>query len=176
MKTYTGAGRAAVVAAAAVVAMLAVVPDASAGTGWGKPIEAVASPGKCLDVRNGSLDNGTSVEIWDCTGGWNQKWDVDFPDGRIKVSGTSKCLDLPAGNSYNGAKLEIWDCNGGSNQQWNVSLRQFGRDNTDYWMSNRSDQGERRCADKTDGGSWNGNPVQVWDCDNNNLNQGWRIR
>ncbi|MFC5724562.1 RICIN domain-containing protein [Streptomyces gamaensis] len=163
---------------AAVAGTLVVAPNASADTGYGKTIEAVASPGKCLDVRGGDLSNGTSVELFDCHGGWNQKWDVDFPEGQVRLSGTNKCLDLPQWKSYNGSKLEIWDCNGGGNQYWRTTLAQFGRPGAenDYTVANRSMVGSWRCADKTDGQSWNGNPIQVWDCDNNNANQQWRIR
>jgi streptogrisin C len=29
---------------------------------------------KCVDVTNGGTANGTSLQLWDCNGGVNQKW------------------------------------------------------------------------------------------------------
>ena len=32
--------------------------------------------GKCLDVTGGSTANGNQPQMWDCSGGLNQKWSL----------------------------------------------------------------------------------------------------
>jgi hypothetical protein len=36
---------------------------------------------KCLDVRDWRTDNGAPLQIWDCTGGANQKWHLTDSNG-----------------------------------------------------------------------------------------------
>ncbi|MFC5724561.1 RICIN domain-containing protein [Streptomyces gamaensis] len=31
---------------------------------------------RCVDSPNGNLNNGTRVQLWDCHGGLNQKWEI----------------------------------------------------------------------------------------------------
>ncbi|MFD4393328.1 RICIN domain-containing protein [Kitasatospora sp. NPDC058397] len=31
---------------------------------------------RCVDDPRGGLDNGNRIELWDCNGGWNQKWEI----------------------------------------------------------------------------------------------------
>ncbi|MEU1288160.1 ricin-type beta-trefoil lectin domain protein [Kitasatospora sp. NPDC005856] len=71
---------------------------------------------KCLDVRGGSSNNGTPVQMWDCLGNVNQTWRI-AADGTIRAVG--KCLDT-GGRTENGTALQIWDCNGAISQQWRV--------------------------------------------------------
>jgi hypothetical protein len=37
---------------------------------------------KCLGVRDWQSYNGAPLQIWDCTGGANQKWHLSFSNGR----------------------------------------------------------------------------------------------
>jgi Ricin-type beta-trefoil lectin domain len=67
--------------------------------------------------------------------------------------------------------MKIWECYGGLlAQDWYhspingkivLSQIRYGRDG---W-----------CLDVTDGRFENGNPVQLWDCTENNLNQKWTV-
>ena len=54
---------------------------------------------KCLDVTDGVVNNGTKLQVWDCTDGINQQW---FPSGVLfRWEGTSLldplCIDLTDG-------------------------------------------------------------------------------
>jgi hypothetical protein len=33
-----------------------------------------ASSGKCVDVASAGTANGSTLQLWTCTGGSNQKW------------------------------------------------------------------------------------------------------
>ena len=74
--------------------------------------------GYCLDDRNNSSVNGAVVQVWRCTGGPNQVWQV-MSDGTIRHNGL--CLDAVGGGTKNGTKVDLWACGTGkSNQQWNT--------------------------------------------------------
>ena len=74
--------------------------------------------GYCLDDRNNSSSNGAVVQVWRCTGGPNQVWQV-MSDGTIRHNGL--CLDAAGGGTANGTKVDLWACGtGNSNQQWNT--------------------------------------------------------
>ncbi|KAJ7214166.1 ricin B lectin domain-containing protein [Mycena haematopus] len=77
---------------------------------------------KCLDVPNGSNENGVKLQIWTCTAGnTNQIWTVHNGDSHIEWNGTGKCLDLTNGNSASGTPIQLWDCavpDNNPNQDW----------------------------------------------------------
>lgn len=50
----------------------------------------------CLDVRDGVNADGTRLQIWECNGGPNQKFQVNG-DQTIQWVNTDKCLDLYKG-------------------------------------------------------------------------------
>lgn len=72
---------------------------------------------KCLDAYNHGTTNGTRVVIWDCTGGNNQKWNVNT-DGTLTNVTSGLCLDAYNAATANGTKLVLWSCNGQNNQKW----------------------------------------------------------
>ncbi|KAF6746666.1 G-X-X-X-Q-X-W domain-containing protein [Ephemerocybe angulata] len=64
---------------------------------------------KCLDVRGGTLENGTPVQIYECNGSAAQNWQLVRGSTKVKLGGTNFCLD--AGSSpANGVGLKIWQC------------------------------------------------------------------
>ena len=74
--------------------------------------------GYCLDDRNNSGVNGAVVQVWRCTGGPNQVWQV-MSDGTIRHNGL--CLDAAGGGTKNGTKVDLWAYGSGKpNQQWNT--------------------------------------------------------
>ncbi len=77
--------------------------------------------GKCLDVHaSDQRKNGARVQVWDCNGELQQKWEVDVEKGEIR-SGAGKCLDVHAPDQRkNGARVQVWDCNGQPQQKWDV--------------------------------------------------------
>ena len=129
---------------------------------------AVSGTGyKCLDLSGYGSTNGTNVQIWDCTGAWNQVWQRKFDSsGRsIMVNPQSgRCLDVAGGGTANGTNVQLWDCNNNAAQVWE---RQ-----PDGTLKNPQ---SGRCLDIAGAGTANGTNVQIWDC-NGNSAQFWQPR
>ena len=144
------------------------------GSSWGPDLDAIAiSPlpgtsgsavvggqsGRCLDVNNNTITNGTRTQLWDCTGGPNQTW-VHTARKQLVVYG-NKCLDANNGGTTNGTAVIIWDCNGQTNQQWNVN-------------ANGTITGVQSglCLDANGRGTANGTSIILWAC-SGGTNQLW---
>jgi len=106
-----------------------------------------AQSGRCIDVPNGSRNNGTRVQLYDCNGQSQQAW--TYTSSRQLTVFGNLCLD--AAGSGNGSAIQIYSCNGQTNQQWNVN-------------SNGTITGVQsgRCLDVWS--TANGAQVQLWDC------------
>jgi hypothetical protein len=118
-----------------------------------------AGSGRCLDVPNVSMTNGTQLEIWDCNGGSNQQW-TQLANGGLRVY-ANKCLDVIGHATAAGSKVAIWDCNGGTNQQWRVNA-----DGTIVGVESGL------CLDVIGGGTANGTLIDIFTC-NGGANQRW---
>jgi beta-galactosidase len=151
--------RAIVVSAAP--AIVAPPPPASGGGGQQGALVGTAS-GRCLDVPNSTTTNGSQVQLWDCTGGANQRWSYTA-NRQLMVYG-NKCLDAHGQGTANGTAVAIWDCNGGTNQQWNLN-------------ANGSITGVQSglCLDADGAGTANGTRVILWSC-HGGVNQQWSLR
>ncbi|MBW4717894.1 ricin-type beta-trefoil lectin domain protein [Saccharothrix obliqua] len=81
---------------------------------WTAPGDGtIRAYGRCLDVSNGAIDNGTPVILHPCNGDRAQDW-TRRPGGQLVNPQSGRCLDAsPAG-------MIIWDCHTGSNQRWSV--------------------------------------------------------
>ncbi|MFD0399821.1 glycosyl hydrolase family 18 protein [Kitasatospora sp. NPDC127121] len=77
------------------------------------PIKGLA--GKCLDVTDGSRDNGAPVRLQDCKGGDAQTWSVP---GDSTVQALGLCLDADHSGKDYGTKVQLWGCNGSDAQKW----------------------------------------------------------
>jgi hypothetical protein len=115
--------------------------------------------GRCLDINNNTISNGTRAQIWDCSGGANQSWTYTSR-GQLVAYG-NKCLDAYNNGTANGTVVEIWDCNGQANQQWTLT-------------SSGTVVGVQsgRCLDVSGAGTANGSLLELWDC-NSQTNQKW---
>jgi hypothetical protein len=120
-----------------------------------------AQSGRCVDVDNNTLLNGTQTQLWDCTGGANQTW-VHTARKQLVVYG-NKCLDANNNGTTNGTAVIIWDCNGQTNQQWNVN-------------SNGTITGVASglCLDANGNGTANGTHLILWAC-GGGANQQWSL-
>jgi len=133
-----------------VIGLVGAVFTAAPAFAAGNTLEVL---GKCLEVPDWNVANGTGVDIWDCNGGSNQDWILAL-DGTIRPAfNTNVCLDLPDWETADGTTIDIWDCNGGSNQQWalsqsNGTLIGFGN----------------KCVDNPDYDTNNGTVFDYWDC------------
>ncbi|MFI8243843.1 RICIN domain-containing protein [Streptomyces sp. NPDC085866] len=115
--------------------------------------------GRCADVYDNTITNGTQAELWDCNGGANQAWTYTSRKELVVYGG--KCLDAYNLGTTNGTKVVIWDCNGQTNQQWNV--------NADGTITNVN---AGLCLDAYNGGTGNGTSLVLWAC-NGGDNQKW---
>ncbi|WP_217237872.1 ricin-type beta-trefoil lectin domain protein [Streptomyces sp. AC555_RSS877] len=117
--------------------------------------------GRCLDIYDNTITNGTQAGLWDCNGGPNQSW-THTSRKELVVYG-NKCLDAYDRGTTNGTKVVIWDCNGQSNQQWNV--------NSDGTLTNVN---AGLCLDANNNGTANGSLLVLWSC-NGGDNQKWTL-
>ena len=78
--------------------------------------------GNCLDVNNGSLDNGAEILSFACHYGINQRWyKTPLNNGTyaLKNVKSGKCLSIyPKQAAIDGSGLTQWTCEYGQNQQW----------------------------------------------------------
>ncbi|MFI7296284.1 ricin-type beta-trefoil lectin domain protein [Streptomyces sp. NPDC050121] len=117
--------------------------------------------GRCLDMYNTTITNGTQAEIWDCNGGSNQAW--TYTSRKELVVYGNKCLDAYNQGTTNGTKVVIWDCNGQNNQKWNV--------NSDGTITNVN---AGLCLDANGAGTANRTPIVLWTCGTAD-NQKWTL-
>ena len=78
--------------------------------------------GRSLDIYGNGTANGTKVELWDYTGGNNQKFTITATSGgyyRITpANATGSCLEVSGSSTANGALVDLWSYSGGNSQQW----------------------------------------------------------
>ncbi|WP_406066981.1 ricin-type beta-trefoil lectin domain protein [Micromonospora sp. NBC_01638] len=134
------------------------------GTGSGQRTGQLVGgqSGRCVDVPNSTTANGTQMQLWDCSGGTNQRWSYTASK-QLTVYG-NKCLDASGAGTANGTAVIIWDCHGGLNQQWNV--------NTNGTITNVQ---SGLCIDANGAATANGTKVILWSC-NGGANQQWSLR
>ncbi|ANN18272.1 alpha-L-arabinofuranosidase [Amycolatopsis orientalis] len=148
---------AAATVSAAVVAGVTLGTDAALADVTGA-LHSVGS-GRCLDVPNANQADGTSVQIYDCSGGAGQQW-TSTASGQLTVFG-GKCLDVPGSATTAGTRVQIWTCHGGANQQWRVNA-----DGTVVGVQSGL------CLDVAGASTANGTAVQIWTC-HGGANQKW---
>ena len=93
--------------AAAVVALAAMLVASPAQADVSGALRGVGS-GRCLDVPGQSQTDGTYLQIYDCSGGANQRWTLNASNELIVYGG--KCLDVPEPldhGRYPGADLDL---------------------------------------------------------------------
>ncbi|KAJ3203879.1 hypothetical protein HDU83_009964 [Entophlyctis luteolus] len=120
----------------------------------------------CLDRYGGSTADGTPVVLWPCDStDPAQKWDLSYytddvlqyPVGAITDPVDRQCLDVTGGLASNGL-VEMYTCNGGTGQQ--------------FLIAPPLKVGGSLCLDVPYGNSYNGAPVQAFEC-NGQANQAW---
>ncbi|GAA3833820.1 ricin-type beta-trefoil lectin domain protein [Streptomyces coacervatus] len=117
--------------------------------------------GRCLDIYNNTITNGTQAELWDCNGGQNQAW--TYTSRKELVVYGNKCLDAYNLGTTNGTKVVIWDCNGQNNQKWTV--------NSDGTITNVN---AGLCLDAYNAATANGTSMVLWSCGTGD-NQKWTL-
>jgi hypothetical protein len=138
-------------------------PGQPGGGGGQQNVEVVGGQsGRCLDVPNSSTTNGTQLQLFDCSGGSNERW--TYTSGKQLMVYGNKCLDANGQGTANGTAVIIWDCNGQANQQWNVN-------------ANGTVTGVQSglCVDANGAGTANGTKIILWSC-SGGANQQWSLR
>ncbi|MEU1011647.1 ricin-type beta-trefoil lectin domain protein [Streptomyces sp. NPDC005890] len=115
--------------------------------------------GRCADVYDNTIANGTQAGLWDCNGGANQAW--TYTSRKELVVYGDKCLDAYNLGTTDGTKVVIWDCNGQDNQKWT-----FGADGTIINVH------AGLCLDAYNSGTGNGTSLVLWTC-NGGASQKW---
>ncbi|KNB49502.1 RICIN domain-containing protein [Streptomyces caatingaensis] len=84
------------------------------------------SGGKCLEVENSGTQAGAAVQVWDCTGGKQMRWQMDLVDPvrnlyQLRPTHTSdRCLDIVNGALELGVNAQSWYCNQTEAQLWRI--------------------------------------------------------
>ena len=117
--------------------------------------------GRCVDIFDNTITNGTQAALWDCNGGTNQSW-TSTSRKELVVYG-NKCLDAYNHGTANGTKVVIWECTGGANQKWNI--------NADGTITNVN---AGLCLDAYQAGTANGTQLVLWSCGSGD-NQKWTV-
>ncbi|GGP56438.1 RICIN domain-containing protein [Streptomyces melanogenes] len=90
-----------------------------------------ARNGKCLEVENSGTQIGAAVQVWECTGGKQMRWQADLVDFANKsyefraTHTTERCLDINNGGFQNGVRTngvvaQSWSCNQSDAQLWQI--------------------------------------------------------
>ncbi|MCI3240130.1 ricin-type beta-trefoil lectin domain protein [Streptomyces spinosisporus] len=119
---------------------------------------------RCIDVtdaQNGVGKDGKQLQIWDCAGSANQKWDFRG-DGTVRSLGM--CMDVAWGSKEDGAHIQLARCSGNPAQQFVLS--QAGD-----LVNPQAD----KCVDVVDNKTGNGAKLQLWTCAGT-PNQKWRVQ
>lgn len=160
--------------------------------------------GRCLDVSNGSTNNGAPMQMWACNGLRQQQWGSQADTRAIYSLGTSMVLDAAGYGTSNGTPLQLWSESSTTNQAWTFThaslVTNGGRvvDSIGFGTANGSlfqlyDDGGTsnqrftfdpsvgelisdtgRCLDVQGYGTANGTRVQLWDCTHTD-NQKWKL-
>ncbi|MFI5684855.1 ricin-type beta-trefoil lectin domain protein [Streptomyces sp. NPDC051636] len=154
--------------------------SSGSGSGGSKPGGSKASPeqtaaaagqliigqpsNRCIDVtdaQGGEGKDGARLQLWDCAGSANQKWDFRG-DGTVRSLGL--CMDVAWGSKDDGAAIQLARCSGNPAQQFVLSA-------AGDLVNPQAD----KCVDAVDNGTGNGTRLQLWTCAGT-ANQKWRVQ
>ncbi|MEO6082906.1 MAG: ricin-type beta-trefoil lectin domain protein, partial [Umezawaea sp.] len=109
--------------------------------------------GKCLDVQNAGVAEGTSVILWECNGNQAQQW-VEQADGTLVNPVSGRCLT--SSSSTPGALPSISTCVASDRQVWRMTAETVVRGNLVGIGAN--------CIDVAGNDPGNASKVWAWDC------------
>ncbi len=127
--------------------------------------------GKCLDVNNGDIANGTNILQWSCHTGDNQKFRLQAGANNtfsLVNVGSGKCVDVSGPSTADGANIHQWDCHGGTNQQIKIIDSASGSKIIRFMHSGK-------CMDIAGPSTVDGMNVHQWSC-HGGSSQNWFLR
>jgi hypothetical protein len=142
-------------------AMSAGPPPAPPGT-----VQSLAS-GKCLDLPGGQTRDGTAAIQYDCHGGPNQQWSVEYAGDagyRIVSRMSGKCIGMDPGATAGGHIVQS-QCSSSPDQLW--ALKRAGNELKFQNLANQL------CLDLPGASLDNSVELVAWAC-NGGVNQTWR--
>jgi hypothetical protein len=85
-----------------------------------KPRGSIVGPGgRCVDVDNSNLGNGSAVQLWECWDGPNQRWSWSVTEGLFRTHSNGACLDDANGGTQPGTGVDVWQCENRAVPRWN---------------------------------------------------------
>ena len=124
---------------------------------------AGASGYPCLDDHGSGRTAGNPIDIWACNSTPAQSWSTPAPGSTGEMHVMNGCATVN-GSTASGTKV-VWDtCTGSGQQEW--TWRTSGSSLYNAWSG--------KCIDNAGDSAANGNPVQIWTC-NNTQAQTWYL-
>ncbi|GIE78418.1 hypothetical protein Aph02nite_43680 [Actinoplanes philippinensis] len=144
---------------------------------------------RCLDVIDGSANEGARVQQWDCNSNWQQQWAFNqvgtyqgMPLFQIASRHTNygKCLDVLDGIMTNGQPIQQWTCDTTPQQRWIQERMPYvhTRGGYDYPVFRyRSMKNSTMCLDISGVSPNNGARLHIWGCHNgfNQMFDNWDL-
>jgi dienelactone hydrolase len=112
----------------------------------GGALKGTAS-GRCVDITGYGTADGTRLQLYDCTGQWNQTW--NYAGNTLVNPQSGKCLNVGG----DGTAVNLWTCNGSGAQKWTLQGN-----------GNVVNTGSGKCLDAIGQGTGNGTGLQVYTC------------
>ena len=126
-------------------------------------ILAQASGTLCADDYGSGRTAGNRLDVWGCNSTPAQSWSTPAAGATGEMHVMDGCATVN-GSTANGTKV-VWDtCTGSPQQQW--TWRTSGSTLYNAWSG--------KCMDNTGNSTTNGNPIQIWAC-NNDSAQTWHL-
>lgn len=131
------------------------------------PVAAITGiGGKCLEVQNGTVANGTKIVLDSCNSSTKQQWALHYHNTAKtgvfeitsptlgNVTGTDYCIDDSYSGTADGTNMQYWGCD-----QTNAQFWKLGRNGTVVNVNSGT------CLATAGGSSANGTQVIIRACD-----------
>jgi predicted alpha-1,6-mannanase (GH76 family) len=117
----------------------------------------------CADDHGSGRTAGNAIDVWTCNSTPAQSWSTSAEGSTGEMHVLGGCATVN-GSTASGTKV-VWDtCTGSPEQEW--TWRTSGSTLYNAWSG--------KCMDNTGDSTTNGNPVQIWAC-NNDTAQTWHL-
>jgi dienelactone hydrolase len=103
--------------------------------------------GRCADISGYGTADGTRLQLYDCTGQWNQAW--SYTNNTLVNPQSAKCLNVGS----DGTAVNLWTCNGSGAQKWTLQGN-----------GNLVNTASGKCLDAIGQGTANGTGLQIYTC------------